>query len=108
MSVMTRADRTAEKMARPAPIMAVVFSPPAISMPPSPGRRMTRTPMKPTMVAVQRRARTTSWRMTAAPIVANSGTVKLRAMALVERHHGQRSPVKPQSMERRLRKERQV
>ena len=46
-----------------------------------PGLRITSTPRKPTAVAVQRRARTTSPRMSAAPAVANKGTVKLSATA---------------------------
>ena len=46
-----------------------------------PGRRIISVPRKPTRVAVQRRARTTSPSTSAAPAVANSGTVKLSATA---------------------------
>ena len=48
---------------------------------PKPGLRMISTPRKPRIVAVQRRARTTSPSTRAAPIVANSGTVKLSETA---------------------------
>ena len=46
----------------------------------SPGRRITMAPTKPTAVAVQRRARTVSFRISAAPTVANSGVVNCRAV----------------------------
>ncbi len=47
----------------------------------NPGRTITSTPRKPTMVALQRRRRTTSPSTRAAAMVANSGTVKLSATA---------------------------
>ena len=47
----------------------------------APGRRMTRVPQKPTAIAVQRRTRTTSLRISAAAAVAKSGVVKVSAVA---------------------------
>ena len=53
---------------------------PAVWNVPLPGRIMISTPMKPTIVALQRRQRTTSPRMITASTVANSGLVKLSAV----------------------------
>ena len=47
-----------------------------------PGRRITRTPIKPTATADHRRSRTSSCRIKAAPIVAKRGAVKLTAVAV--------------------------
>ena len=46
-----------------------------------PGRRITSTPMKPTATAAQRAAVTCSFSSQTASIVANSGEVKLSAVA---------------------------
>ena len=102
ISVMT-AESSAASSASPAPSAAALLA--VSSLLPKPGCRMIITPMKPMMVAVQRRARTSSPRNSAAPAVANSGTVKLSAIALS--NGSSVSDVNPQSMERRLRNDRQ-
>src|SRR3954471_24257376 len=70
-----------------------------------PGRRMIIAPRKPTIVAVQRRARTTSPRNSTAAIVANSGPVNDSAVDSLSGRYAM--PVNQHNIEAKLTTDRQ-